>query len=315
MPGETIRVGVVGHGHFGAYHAKQYAAHPDAHLVAVADPDTSAANAVAAAYGNIHVSHYRDLIGRVDAVSIAVPTGLHEAVAAEFIDAGVHVLIEKPLCGTAGAARRVSERAKRAGVILHVGHIERYSAVYGQLKTELQSPPLLIEAHRHAPWLGRILDVDVVLDMMIHDIDLVLDLMGSLPVAVEASGVAMMGYGLDVVLARIGFASGAMAQISASRIAPNVSRVMRAAEAARTLTVDFSAGTLGVFNAASNKTTDHAVPPRDALRAEIDAFLGAVAGIDDVGVGGPDAVRALALGDRIRSSALGETQSSTVTPT
>ncbi|MHA1559377.1 MAG: Gfo/Idh/MocA family oxidoreductase [Alphaproteobacteria bacterium] len=303
-PGATIRVGVVGHGHFGAYHAKQYAAHPGANLVGIADPAAGAADAIKSAYGEIHVSDYRDLIGQVDAVSVAVPTGLHEAVAIEFIDAGVHLLIEKPLCGTADAARRLSERAAKAGVVLHVGHIERFSSVFGRLKAELLEPPLLIEADRHAPWLGRILDVDVVLDMMIHDIDLVFELIGSRAVGVEASGVEMMGHGLDAVLARIDFENGAVAQIAASRVAPSVSRVMRVVEAARTLTVDFGAGSLGIFDAAGKSASEQMVPPRDALRAEIQAFLDAVAGVEDLGVGGAAATRALELADLIRSGAM-----------
>ena len=295
---------MVGHGHFGAYHAKQYAAQPDVHLVGIADPAAGAAAAVKAAYGEIHFGAYRDLIGRVDAVSVAVPTGMHESVAKAFIDAGVHLLIEKPLCGTAEAAKRLSDRATQAGVILHVGHIERFSSVYGQLKAELAAPPLMIEAHRHAPWLGRILDVDVVLDMMIHDIDLVFDLVGSRAVGVSASGVDMMGHGLDSVLARIEFENGAVAQISSSRVAEGVSRVMRVAEAARTLTIDFGTGSLGVFDAASKSTTERLAPPRDALRAEIEAFLGAVKGEDGNGVGGAAAIRALELADWIRSSAM-----------
>jgi len=299
----TIRVGVVGHGHFGAYHAKQYAAQPGVHLVGIADPAAGAAAVVQAAYGQIHVGDYRDLIGRVDAVSVAVPTALHEAVATEFIAAGVHLLVEKPLCGTAEAAKRITEHAAQAGVILQVGHIERFSAVYDQLKAELLAPPLLIEAHRHAPWMGRILDVDVVLDLMIHDIDLVLDLIDSHVVGVEASGVEMMGHGLDAVLARIDFENGAVAQISASRVAPNVSRVMRVVEAARTLTVDFGTGSLGVFDTASKRATELLAPPRDALRAEIETFLAAVKGADRDGVGGAAATRALELADLIRSSA------------
>ena len=300
----TLRVGVVGHGHFGAYHAKQYAARPDVHLVGIADPAAGAAAAVKAAYGEVHFGDYHDLIGRVDAVSIAVPTSLHEPVATEFIEAGVHLLIEKPLCGTADAARRLNQRAMKAGVVLHVGHIERFSSAYGELKSALLAPPLLIEAHRHAPWLGRILDVDVVLDMMIHDIDLVLDLIGSRAVGVSASGVEMMGHGLDAVLARIDFESGAVAQISASRVAKSINRMMRVVEATRTLTVDFGTGSLGIFEAASKSAAERLAPPRDALRAEIEAFLGAVRGTDGNGVGGAEAVGALELADLIRSSAM-----------
>jgi predicted dehydrogenase len=127
---KRIRVGVVGHGHFGSFHAKHYEAHPDAELVAIADPTPVAAERVREAYDDRQVDDYRDLIGRVDAVSIAVPTALHETVAHDFIDAGIHVLVEKPLCSTAEAAERVTRFAAEKGVVLNVGHIEQFSAVY-----------------------------------------------------------------------------------------------------------------------------------------------------------------------------------------
>ena len=302
-----IRVGVVGHGHFGKFHVRQYAAHPGAELIAVVDPAPSAAEAIRSAHGDIHLADHRDLIGRVDAVSIAAPTALHERIANELIDAGIHILVEKPLCQTADAARRLAARASERGVVLNVGHIERFSAAYGRLKAEIAAPSLLYDAHRHAPWLGRILDVDVVLDMMIHDIDLVLDLARSEPVSVSASGVEMMGHGLDAVLARVEFANGAVAHISASRVAPTVSRVMRVVEPTRTLTVDFGTGALSIFDAADKSAREEDVPHRDSLRAEIDAFLAAVAGEAEGGVGGAEATRALELADRIRAAALANT--------
>ncbi len=305
---ERIRVGVVGHGYFGAFHARHYEAHDEVELVAIADPTPSAAEAIQAAYNRRHVDDYRQLIGKVDAVSIAAPTGMHEAIATDFIEAGVHVLVEKPLCQTAEAAARVTALAAAKGVVLNVGHIERFSPVYRRLRDEIASPIRQFDVHRIAPWRGRILDVDVVLDMMIHDIDLVLNLAGSEPVSVAASGVEMMGHGLDAVLARVAFASGAMAHISASRIAPKVSRVMTIAETGRTLTADFGAGTLAVFTAADKDVREDEVPRADALRGEIDAFLAAVAGEREAGgVDGFAATRALALADRIRAACLGVT--------
>lgn len=304
MTEETVRVGVVGHGHFGGYHAKQYAAHPDAELVGIADPSDKAAEVINASYGNVHVRNYRDLIGSVDAVSIAAPTAFHEEIATAFIEAGVHLLVEKPLALTEDSAKRLSEMAMAAGVVLNVGHIERFSASYAHLKSKIAAPPLLYDAQRHAPWLGRILDVDVVLDMMIHDIDLVLDLAQSEPVDVRASGVEMMGHGLDSVLARVAFANGAVAHIGASRVAPTINRVMRVTEAARTLTVDFGTGAFSVFDAAANASSEVDLPHRDSLRAEIDAFLAAVRGDGAGGVTGDEATKALALADRIRAAAV-----------
>ena len=302
---EKIRVGVVGHGYFGTFHARHYEAHDDVEMVAIADPTPDAADTVRTVYGDRHVDDYRDLIGRVDAVSIAAPTGMHEEIADDFINAGVHVLVEKPLCATAEAAARVTKLAADKGVVLNVGHIERFSAVYGRLRQEVRRPIRLFDVHRVAPWRGRILDVDVVLDMMIHDIDLVLDLADSEPVSVEASGIEMMGHGLDQVLARVGFADGAVAHISASRIAPKVSRVLAVAEAERTLTVDFGTGVLSVFAGGDKEVNETEVPRVDSLRGEIDAFLAAVKGEPTGGVTGEEATRALELADRIRAACLG----------
>jgi predicted dehydrogenase len=296
---------VVGFGYFGAFHAKQYAAHPDAELVAIAEPGEKARAALRAIYGDIGVPNHRDLFGKVDAVSVAAPTALHHAIAADFIAAGIPVLAEKPLCESAAAARELVALADRHKVVLQVGHIERFSATYRRLKDELRAPQQ-IECWRHTPWRGRILDVDVVLDLMIHDIDLALDMAGSEPVDVTASGVSMMGHGLDSVLARVGFASGAVAHLSASRVAPIVSRVIKVTEGDRSLTGDLMAGKLSVFTADGAAVSEAEIAHVDALRAEIDAFLAAVAGRrGGQGVDGHEAVRALALADRIRQQALG----------
>lgn len=301
--GNKIRVGVVGHGHFGTYHARQYAAHPDVELVGIADPSEKAAEAIAKAHGDIRLADYRELIGKVDAVSIAVPTAMHEGVARNLIEAGIHVLIEKPLAPTADIARDLTALAERNSVVLNVGHIERFSATYERLKTEMSGRPVLVDAHRHAPWLGRILDVDVILDMMIHDIDLVLDLASSEPVSVTASGVAMMGHGLDAIIARVSFADGMTAHLSATRVAAATSRQMRIVENGRTLTADFGRGQLGVFTPDWGKPREEDVPHRDALRAEIDAFLAAVRGEGGGGVSGAEAAKAIALAEEIRAAA------------
>ena len=299
-----IKIGIVGHGYFGAFHAKHYANHPDAELVLIAEPDDKAGEAVAAAHGDIRVKDYKDLIGKVDAASIASPTALHSPIASDLVSAGIPVLVEKPLCDSAEGARRLAELADRYGVLVHVGHIERYSATYGRLKESLSSTPRQAEFWRHTPWRGRVLDVDVVLDLMIHDLDLALDLVASEPVEVTASGVSMMGHGLDSVLAEARFANGAVAHFSASRVAAKVNRSIRVTEPARSLTADLMAGKLSIFSAADSSVIDAEIAHTDALRAEIDAFLGAVAGADNgVGVDSHEAARALALAERIRARA------------
>ncbi len=300
---EPVKVGVVGHGYFGAFHARHLEASPAAELVVIADPSEAAAEAIRASYGGRHATDYTSLIGRVDAVSIAVPTRLHRSVAADFIEAGIHVLVEKPLCESAAGGQQLAELAARRGVVLNVGHIERFSATYRRLRRELSGDARLIECQRHAPWRGRIVDVDVVLDMMIHDIDLVLDLARSEPSDVTASGVAMMGHGLDAVVARVLFANGSVAHFSANRVAPETSRIMRVVAPDRALMADLGKGKLGVYAADGKSLREEEIPLEDALKAEIDAFLSAVRGRSANGVDGRQAVAALSIVDRIRAAA------------
>lgn len=298
-----IRTGVVGLGYFGSFHANHYARHPGAELVAIADPNAArAATAEEVYFASFHRDH-RDLIGMVDAVSITAPTAQHYAIACDFIEAGVHVLVEKPLCENAARADDLARRADRAGVVLNVGHVERFSPTYRALRAAVGAP-VLIECRRHAPWKARATDVDVVLDLMIHDIDLALDLAGSPVVEVAASGVAMMGLGLDAVVARLGFANGAAAHISASRVAPLASRIIRVHEPRRAFAADLSARTLTMFTVDRAETTALAVPQEDALGMEIDIFLRSVAGEAGGGVDGRAARTALDIAEAIRHAAL-----------
>ncbi len=297
-----IKVGVVGLGYFGTFHARHYAAIPGAELVATADPNEARGAIVRSTFGEIHQTDHRALIGRVDAVSIAAPTALHHRIAADFIDAGVHVLVEKPLADTAAAARDLAGRAERARVVLHVGHIERFSPAYQAIRQRVDAPRL-IECRRHAPWTGRVTEVDVVLDLMIHDIDLALDLAGAATVGVEGSGVAMMGHGLDAVVARLWFANGAVAHLSASRVAPLPSRTVVVHEAERALAADLGAKTATEFTAAGAVKAAIAVPEGDALRLEIQAFLEAIGGRAGQGVEGRAAAEALEIAEAIRTAA------------
>lgn len=301
---DPIRAGVVGLGYFGSFHAKHYASHPDVAFAGIADPSPQRAEFIRATYGDIHVADPMELIGRVDAVSIAAPTALHHQVAGAFIDAGVHVLVEKPLAANAPDANDLTERAVRAGVVLQVGHIERFNPAYRALRAALRGPRL-IELRRHAPWTGRVTDVDVVLDLMIHDIDLALDLAGSDVVAVEAAGVSMMGHGLDAVNARLTFASGAVAELSASRVAASPLRSIVIHEADRTLAADLTARTVATFSANGAEKGSLEVVASDALGTEIQAFLDAIRGRESVGVTGRAAAAALTVAEAIRDAAMG----------
>ncbi len=303
---ERIRTGVVGLGYFGNFHARHYAAHPDAILVGVADPRPERAE-VAAGHGSAFFADYRELIGQVDAVSIAVPTSLHHAVAGAFIDAGVAVLVEKPVTDDVATAGDLVERAANKGVVFNVGHIERFSPAFRTLAAEIPAPRL-IECQRHNPWSGRAIDVDVVLDLMIHDIDLALALAQSEVLGVEATGVAVAGTGADAVNARLLFASGAVAELSASRVAPAAQRAVRALAPGLAVTADLVGRTVTVLRGAPGATPvseSPAVVPQDALGAEIAAFLEAVQGRPNPGVSGAEGLTALAVAERIRAATTG----------
>ncbi|WP_175561886.1 Gfo/Idh/MocA family protein [Kaistia soli] len=293
-----IRTGVVGLGYFGSFHARQHAANSKARLVAVVDADHSRADSVAADHGAEPLFDHRDLIGRVDAVSITVPTSLHHAVAGDLLDAGIHVLIEKPIADSPEAARDLISRAAAAGVVLQVGHIERFSPVFGELSRAARDPRV-VELTRIGPWKGRAVDVDVVLDLMIHDIDLVLALVGSPVLSVEAIGAAVRAPTNDFAHALLRFENGAVAHLHASRIADRQERTIRVVDPGRVLVADLAARTVSWTANGSDDRHEIAVPPSDNLALEIDSFLDAVARRHAPVVDGEAGLRALDVAERI----------------
>lgn len=270
---------MVGLGYFGSFHANHYARIAGAELCGLVDADAARAAAAAATHRTAAFTDHRSLIGRVDAVSVAVPTSLHHAVAGELIDAGIHVLIEKPIAGECAAGADLVERARRAGVILRVGHIERFNATFAALR-RAAGRPLAIDCVRAGPWTGRAADVDVVLDLMIHDIDLALSLAGAPVVGVAAAGMPVVSGKLDMAEARLTFANGVVARLAASRVAPKVERRLTVTEADRVLVADLAARQLliGTRRDGGFAFDTSEVPAADALGAEIAAFLAAVNG-------------------------------------
>ncbi len=300
----AVRAGVVGLGYFGSFHAKHYAANPEVALVGVVDADPGRAQAVAERVGAAPLTDHRDLIGKVEAVSIAVPTSLHHAVARDFIEAGIHVLVEKPVTHDPDSARDLIARARKAGVVLQVGHIERFSPVFAALEADI-GEPLMLDFVRAAPWTGRAADVDVVLDLMIHDVDLALALARSPVADVAASGASITSGVTDSAEARISFENGLVATLRASRVAHRLERRVTIHEADRVLAADMAERKLAVYRRAIGggmepvETID--VAPRDALGAEIGAFVGSVSAGWPVRVDGQAGLDALLVLDRIRS--------------
>ena len=276
--------------------------HPVARLLAVADADGARAEAIAAETGAQAFTDHRGMIGKVDAVSIAVPATFHHAVGVDFLDAGVHVFMEKPLAADSASGEDLVARAGRAGLILQVGHIERFSPAVGELASRL-ADPRRIAAVRRTGWSGRSADVDVVLDLMIHDIDLVLTLAGSPVVSVAADGSSSVSGLTDDAEAWLTFANGIVATLSASRSATENQRQLTVTEPGLTYVADLAVPTLSVRSRAGHAAAEMIpLTPHDNLGAEIAAFLDSVASGAPPMVDGRAGVAALAIAERIRAA-------------
>lgn len=221
-----LRVGVLGVGYLGRFHARIYAGMPEVELVGVADVDAGAARAVASQYGCQAYNHPRDLLGQVDAVSVVVPTVYHAEVARPFLERKVHMLMEKPIAPTYEESLALVELAEAAGVIFQVGHLERFNAGVMALAAHCVNPRF-IEVHRLGPFVDRATDVDVVTDLMIHDIDIVMSLVKSPIRNIAAGGIPVITDQVDIANARIEFENGAVANVTASRVSNKKFRRIR----------------------------------------------------------------------------------------
>ena len=303
----TVRTAVIGVGYLGRFHAQKYAALPACELVAVVDANATNRDAVAAETRCRAVADYRDILGEVDAVSIATPTPLHYPIARECLERGIHVLVEKPITTTLEEARSLVETAAKAGRVLQVGHLERFNAAILALAGTLGTPRF-VESHRLAPFKERGTDVNVVLDLMIHDIDLIQSLVGSPIVSIDAVGTSVFSAGLDIANARIRYASGCVANTTASRVSMKMERKLRLFQDDAYISIDLQQKVLTVVR----KPPQDSDAPRgqvvieersyeqgDALRHEIEAFLHSIrAGTPPV-VSGEDGLRALETATRI----------------
>ena len=282
---EQIRTAVVGAGYFGRFHANHYSKNSRAKLVAVVDADEGRARAIADEFGTEAFTDYRQILGRVDAVSVAVPTPLHFDVARDLIDAGLHVLIEKPITETVESAEALTRLAEARGRVLQVGHIERYSAAYRVIASKIERP-LYLEGYRIAPWRSRGVEVDVILDLMIHDIDMIIGLVGAPVTKVDAVGTGVMGRKIDIANARISFESGCVANVTASRVSYKTERRLRVFGHNSYLNCDLGERKIFGYSlrgdpmtqglaAIATSTID--IPQEDSLGNEIADFLDCVA--------------------------------------
>ncbi len=294
-------MGVAGVGYFGKFHAAKIAAAPGAELVAVADSDSGQAHDVAAAHGVTGFTDARDMVGQIDAVTIAVPTRAHFAVAQLFLEAGVHVLLEKPIADNLDDAGRLIALAAEKELVLQIGHLPRFSGAAEFLRRRLDNP-LFIESLRIAPFKPRGTDVSVVLDLMIHDLDFILSLVRAPIASIDAAGAAVFSDSEDIANARVKFENGCIANITASRISLKTERQMRIFQSDAYIAVDFdkrktrivgkkSAGPIaGLADVALEEESYEEV---DELEREIEAFIAAVKNGTPPVVSGEDGRRAL----------------------
>ena len=316
-----LRIGVVGVGALGRHHARHLAALHEAELVGVFDTDPARAAAVAGELGTTAFPDLEGLLSRVSAVSVAVPTPAHAAVGLRALERGVPVLMEKPLAATVAEADALIAAARRGGLQLQVGHIERYNRALRAAEPYLDGPRY-IESQRLAPFQPRGTDVAVVLDLMIHDLDLVLRLSGGAEVTeVRASGLALLSQHLDIANARVEFGNGAVALATASRVSRERVRRLRLFQPNGYLSLDLASGG-GEFMrvrpdwrpGTGNALTDVVerivleAPEADALQLELRSFVNAVRGEREVVVSGEEGRSALALAlrvaDAVRTSPL-----------
>jgi len=296
----TVRVGVVGVGALGQHHARVYAQLPGARLAGVYDVDPSRAAEVATRHGIPAFARLRELIGEADAISVAVPTVDHHRVARELLEAGKDVLVEKPMTARLDEAEDLVRLAAERGALLQVGHIERFNPAVDILR-KATSEPRFIEVHRLSPFSARSLDVDVVLDLMIHDLDIVLCLDDSPAVQVDAVGVPVLTPKVDIANVRLRLASGLIANLTASRVSVEKVRKFRVFSPKSYISVDFAARSAQVCRLIEGADGPEiavertAAPNEEPLRRQLAAFIAAVRDRSAPLVTGSDGLRALAL--------------------
>ena len=307
-----LRVAVIGAGAFGREHARVYSEITGLHLAAVCDLDESRGRPVAERYDVSFVSDYRNLIGKVDAVSVAVPTGSHQSIASDLLAAGIAVLVEKPIARTLAEADQIIEAARRSGAVLQVGHLERFNPAVAAA-AQILTQPRFFEAHRLSIFTPRSLDIDVVMDLMVHDIDVLLAFVDSEVSEVRAAGVPILTPRIDIANARIEFANGCVANLTASRVSAERIRKLRFFQPGEYVSIDYAVQEVAVVSVQARsggrpefESRLHPVERAEPLRLEIESFLAAVEGAP-VKVSGEDGRRALALAveitDKIRRQA------------
>ena len=291
---KKTKVAVIGAGHLGRWHAKLYATLPSAELTAVCDINSKRAKKIARQYNTSFCADYKELIGKIEAVSIAAPTETHFKIAAELLKNKIHCLIEKPITDNLAQAQELTELAQKEAVILQVGHIERFNAAVKAIQPVCQNPRF-IECHRMGPFKKRALDVGVVLDLMIHDIDIILYLVGSCVCSVEAVGCKVLTDYEDIANARLKFQNGTIANVSASRLSRAEMRKIRIFQPDAYISLDYVKHSAAIFRKSGKRITKSniRIKSQNALQEELRSFIACVQNNRTPSVSGKEATEAL----------------------
>jgi predicted dehydrogenase len=301
-----LRTAVVGVGYLGRFHAQKHRALDSVELVAVCDRDVERGRSVAAEVGTTAIADYRALLGQVDAVTIAATTAEHFALTKFFLEHGVHVLVEKPMTRTSAEAAVLTKLAEQRKLKLQVGHVERFNPALVAARETLTTVRF-IECHRLAPFKGRGADVNVILDVMIHDLDVILSLVDSKPTSASAVGIPVLMDDIDIANARIEFANGAIANVTASRVSTTPQRRFRVFQPNQYVSIDFGNGEVrrvtkdGEWREGTTPLREETwnLEKGDALLAETKAFVDAIVTDQPCVVSGADGVASLELAEMI----------------
>jgi predicted dehydrogenase len=271
---KTPRVGVVGVGHIGKNHARLYAELPSAHFTAIYDTNREVAAQWAAEFGVQAAASLEEFAGQIDAASIATPTNTHFEIGRELLSLGKHLLVEKPIADNTAHASELAEMAAARDLVLQVGHVERFNPVLGALEKRLTNPRF-IEAHRLSPYPNRSTDIGVVLDLMIHDLEIILHLVRSPVQSVDAVGVPVLSRGEDIANARIRFENGCVANITSSRISPEQMRKIRVFQEDVYLSLDYQDQSGEMYRRTPEGLKKEAVEieREEPLKRELAAFI------------------------------------------
>jgi len=291
-----MKVAVIGVGHLGKHHARLYADIPGVELAGVVDLQESRAAEIAQSYGCPAFTNYQDLFGKVDAVSLAVPTTDHARIGVELLEQGIDILVEKPIASTLDEARLLIDTAARHGRILQTGHVERFNPVV-TAAIEVATTPQFFEIHRLAAFTPRSLDIDVVLDLMIHDLDIVLRLVNAPVSEVRAVGIPILSRKADIANARVEFENGCVANLTASRVSFEKVRKLRFFQPHDYISVDYASQTGTMVSLRMGRVIEKKLEPPNGepLKLELEAFVRAVEARSAPVVSGEDGLRALEL--------------------